>query len=114
MNEKFTHSNLSHYWGEDPTLDRIISLLGETEDVGDGNDSVVIGDGDIGLNITRDCVEVCDLTGDSTEEIGSILLLNKEDHQFLRQIVKAYLITNQEVLEPTMVKQIKELLAYKI
>lgn len=97
MDHKFTYENLKDFFGQDPSLDTVIRLLGDTEDQGDGNSS---GSVDwVGIDVTKNGIDLIDLSDpDEPVQFGAVRLFNDTDLFLVRHYLKAYLLTNEDVL----------------
>lgn len=97
MDRKFTYESLKDLFGQDPSLDTVIRLLGDTEDQGDGNSSGSVDS--VGIDVTRKGIDLVDLSDpDNSVQIGAVRLFNDTDLSLVRYYLKAYLITNFDVL----------------
>lgn len=115
-NIKMNHESLSKFWGQIPELDHVISLVGATEDQ-NNTETIYNGETKEGLSV---CVnengihlsEIADLgyLGLTNFHIGSILVLNNEDYLDIQNYLAAYLLTNEEFLDPDEVETLKRLI----
>lgn len=92
---EFTYEGLVDFFGQDPTLDRVISLLGETEEAQDGNISSSVGP--VGINVTRNGIELVDC--ELNHQIGSVRLLDLVSEQLVKYYLRAYLEQNKDTLD---------------
>lgn len=108
MKYELNHVSLCPHWGEDPTIDKIISLLGDCEDAGDGN--ISISSGDLLVDITRNRIDLCEDTETGAIEFGSIKFIDGKDNRLIRKYLEAYFITNEDVLEAEDIDNLKRLI----
>lgn len=95
----------------DPDFYHVVSTIALMTDQGSGDTSFT--EGDIGMSVTKDGIEIVDIGDEDEQEMESLLLLKLFTPGSLNKIryyLYAYLLTNREFLDEEQIQELEELL----
>lgn len=91
----------------DPDFYHIVSTISMMTDQGPGDTH--ISDGDIGMSITCDGIDIVDIN-DDTKSLLRLKLFRPGSLAKIEKYLQAYLITNRDFLDEEQIEELEELL----
>lgn len=86
----------------------VVSTITLMVDQGPGNTH--ISDGDIGMSITCDGIDIVDVNDEETKSLLQLKLFKPGSLTKIEKYLQAYLITNRDYLDEEQVEELEELL----
>lgn len=92
----------------DPDFYHVVSTIALMVDQGPGDTH--ISDGDIGMSIVCDGIDIVDINDDDTKSLLQLKLFKPGSLVKIEKYLRAYLITNRDFLDEEQVEELEELL----
>lgn len=86
----------------------VVSTIALMVDQGPGDTH--ISEGDIGISVTCDGIEIVDINEEDTKGLLRLKLFKPESLAKIEKYLRAYLITNRDFLDEEIVEELEELL----
>jgi hypothetical protein len=92
----------------DPDFYHVVSTVTLMVDQGPGDTH--ISDGDIGMSVTCDGIDIVDINDEDTKSLLQLKLFKPGSLAKIKKYLRAYLVTNRDFLHEEQVEELEELL----
>ena len=92
----------------DPDFYHVVSTVALMVDQGPGDTH--FSDGDIGISVTCDGIDIVDINDEETNSLLRLKLFKPKSLAKIEKYLRAYLITNRDFLDEEQVEELEELL----